>query len=419
MEDRTMTANAVALAAPAPSPADRVFRRLLLARLADLEGGLVIEDAEVRSELGSGTPAAHVTVNRSRFYRRTIALGSVGAAESYVDGDWDCDDLVGLVRLLVVNRALTERLEGGLARVGAVAAKLVHRLLRDNTETGSRANIAAHYDLGNDLFEAFLDSRMQYSSAWFESGADLERASLAKLDRVVAKLNLTSADHLLEIGGGWGGLAIHAAKASGCRVTTTTISQEQYSYAVAQVAAAGLGDRVRVLCEDYRRLAGRYSKIVSVEMVEAVGANWLDRYFETIDGLLEDDGIALLQAITIDERNYSGALKSVDFIKRHIFPGSFIPAVSVLVGSAARSGLATVNLEDLGFDYALTLQAWRERFEAAYPHLEKFGYDEHFRRLWRFYLAYCEGGFRERALSDVQLLLAKPGYRGRPHRASA
>jgi cyclopropane-fatty-acyl-phospholipid synthase len=369
--------------------------------------------------IGHAAAPVRIAVNHPRFYRRTIALGSVGAAESYVDGDWDCDDLVGLVQLLVVNRALTERLEGGLARIGAIAARLVHRLLRDNSESGSRTNIAAHYDLGNELFAAFLDSRMQYSSAWFEAGADLERASLAKLDRVVAKLNLTSGDHLLEIGGGWGGLAIHAAKVSGCRVTTTTISQEQHRYAVAQVAEAGLGDRVQVLCEDYRRLGGRYSKIVSIEMVEAVGANWLDRYFQTIGRLLDDDGIALLQAITIDERHYQSALRSVDFIKRHVFPGSFIPAASVLIGSAARSGLATVNLEDLGFDYALTLRAWRERFEAAYPRLEALGYDERFRRLWRFYLAYCEGGFRERALSDVQLLLAKPGYRGRPHRASA
>ena len=414
-----MTVNAAALATSALSPADRAFRRALLTRLDALDGGLVIEDADGRNVLGHAAAPVRIAVNHPRFYRRTIALGSVGAAESYVDGDWDCDDLVGLVRLLVVNRALTERLEGGLARIGAIAARLVHRLLRDNSESGSRTNIAAHYDLGNELFAAFLDSRMQYSSAWFEAGADLERASLAKLDRVVAKLNLTSGDHLLEIGGGWGGLAIHAARVSGCRVTTTTISQEQHRYAVAQVAEAGLGDRVHVLCEDYRRLGGRYSKIVSIEMVEAVGANWLDRYFQTIGRLLDDDGIALLQAITIDERHYQSALRSVDFIKRHVFPGSFIPAASVLIGSAARSGLATVNLEDLGFDYALTLQAWRERFEAAYPRLEALGYDERFRRLWRFYLAYCEGGFRERALSDVQILLAKPGYRGRPHRASA
>jgi cyclopropane-fatty-acyl-phospholipid synthase len=415
-----MTAVPVAVrGSVAASAADRLFRRALITRLTGLEGALVLDDGDARIALGDGPRPLHVSIKHPRFYRRTIALGSVGAAESYIDGDWDCDDLVGLVRLLLVNQSLTGRLEGGPARLAGLVARLAHRVLRDNSETGSRANIAAHYDLGNELFEAFLDSRMQYSAAWFEAGADLEAASLAKLDRVVAKLDLQPADHLLEIGTGWGGLAIHAARTSGCRVTTTTISQQQYAYASARVAEAGLADRVRVLCQDYRRLRGRYSKVVSIEMVEAVGANWLDRYFDTLAALLEDNGLALLQAITIDERRYRTALTSVDFIKRHIFPGSFIPAVSVLVGSAARSGLASVNLEDLGHDYALTLRAWRERFEAAYPRLEPLGYDARFRRLWRFYLAYCEGGFRERALSDVQLLFAKPGYRGRPHRVPA
>ncbi len=413
-----MTTNVLRDASPNSGWLDASCRRLLAARLDRLVGGrLTIRDTDGMVCVGSGTSDIDVIVRNQRFYRRMVRGGTLGAGESYVDGDWDCDDLVGLVRLLVRNRAATDGLEGGAARVAGWAARLAHVVLRDNDRRGSRRNIAAHYDLGNGLFERMLDSRMQYSSAMFEANDDLECASRRKLDRIVAKLELKPDDHLLEIGSGWGGLAIHAARESGCRVTTTTVSREQYEYAHACVAEAGLADRIKVLCDDYRQLTGKYSKLVSVEMVEAVGANHLDEYFRAIDRLVDDDGLALLQAITIEDSRYSQALRSVDFIKQHVFPGSFIPCVSALLSCAARaSNLVTVNLEDLGADYACTLEAWRHRFENQWSDIAPLGYDERFRRMWRFYLCYCEGGFRERALSDVQVLLAKPGYRGRPWR---
>ncbi len=416
-----MTTNVLGDLSPDSAWLDATCRRLLATRLDGIVGGsLKIHDADGSIRVGNAPPCIDVWVRDRRFYRRIVRGGTLGAGESYVDGDWDCDDLVGLVRLLVHNRAATDGLEGGAARVAGWIAQLAHVVLRDNDRRGSRRNIAAHYDLGNGLFERMLDSRMQYSSAMFEADDDLESASRRKLDRIIAKLELNPADHLLEIGSGWGGLAIHAARESGCRVTTTTVSREQYEYALARVAEAGLGDRIEVLCDDYRQLTGRFSKVASVEMVEAVGANHLDEYFGAIDRLLDDDGLALLQAITIEDSRYSQALGSVDFIKRHIFPGSFIPCVSVLLSSTARaSNLVPVNLEDLGADYARTLEAWRHRFESQWSDIATLGYDERFRRMWRFYLCYCEGGFRERALSDVQVLFAKPGYRGRPWRVRA
>ena len=414
-----MTTDVLGDESPSASWLDAICRRLLAARLDRLVGGgLTIHDPDGQLSVGSGAPPIDVVVRNQRFYRRIVLGGTLGAGESYVDGDWDCDDLFGLIRLLVRNRAATDGLEGGAARAAGWAARIAHVVLRDNNRRGSRRNIAAHYDLGNGLFERMLDSRMQYSSAMFEGEHDdLECASRRKLDRIVAKLELHPQDHLLEIGSGWGGLAIHAARESGCRVTTTTVSREQYEYARARVAEAGLDDRIDVLCDDYRQLRGQFSKLVSVEMVEAVGANHLDEYFRAINRLLDDDGLALLQAITIEDSRYQQALHSVDFIKQHVFPGSFIPCISALLSAAARAtNLVTLNLEDLGADYARTLEAWRYRFETQWSDIATLGYDERFRRLWRFYLCYCEGGSRERALSDVQVLLAKPGYRGRPWR---
>jgi cyclopropane-fatty-acyl-phospholipid synthase len=285
--------------------------------------------------------------------------------------------------------------------------------LRKNTRGGSRRNIAEHYDLGNDLFELFLDSRMMYSSAIYaRDDEDLEVASVRKLDRICHKLDLQPSDHLLEIGSGWGGFAIHAAGQYGCRVTTTTISAEQHALARQRVADAGLSDRVTVLLEDYRDLSGQYDKLVSIEMVEAVGHHFLDQYFAVLSQRLKPNGLALIQAITIEDHRYKQALKSVDFIKRHVFPGSFIPSVGALVGSAAqRTDMKLVHLEDIGPSYALTLREWHRRFLARLDEVRALGYPERFVRLWRWYLAYCEGGFLERTIGDVQLLFAKPGNR--------
>lgn len=393
---------------------DRVLRRRLLDTLGQLRGGrLVVRDALGTVALGeAGGLEATLDIHDPGFYRAAAAQGSVGAGEAYMDGLWHCDDLVALVRLLVLNRDRLDAMEGGLARFGGLLLKGWHALRR-NTRAGSRRNIAAHYDLGNDLFRLFLDESMMYSSAVFANeGETLEQAQFRKLERICRKLDLKPTDHLVEIGTGWGGMAIHAASRFGCRVTTTTISKEQHALATERVAAAGLSDRVTVLLEDYRDLRGEYDKLVSIEMIEAIGHQYLGTYLAKCASLLKPEGLALIQAITIEDHRYEQALHSVDFIKRFIFPGSFIPCVSAIVGAAAASSdLRLVNLEDIGPSYALTLRAWRERFMARLDEVRALGYDERFIRMWEFYLAYCEGGFLERSIGDVHLLLARPGNR--------
>jgi cyclopropane-fatty-acyl-phospholipid synthase len=394
----------------------RWLRRRVLDKLGALRGGqLRLQDAEGLVVLGQADGAdpihATLTVRDADFYRQVALNGSVGAGESYMDGHWHSDDLVALVRLLVRNRDLLDGMEGGLARLGGLALKAWHGLRR-NTRAGSRRNIAAHYDLGNALFRLFLDENLMYSSAMFAPGDTLEQASRRKLDRICQKLQLRPGDHLLEIGTGWGGMALHAAGHYGCRVTTTTISKEQHALASERVAAAGLSGRVTVLLEDYRDLRGEYDKLVSIEMIEAIGHQYLDTYFRACAARLAPEGMALVQAITIEDNRYEQALQSVDFIKRHVFPGSFIPCVSAMVGSAARAGsLRLLNLEDFGDSYALTLRHWRQRFLDRLDEVRALGYDERFVRLWDFYLCYCEGGFIERSISDVQLLFARAGAR--------
>jgi cyclopropane-fatty-acyl-phospholipid synthase len=354
----------------------------------------------------------HLHVDDPRFYRLVAANGSVGAGEAYIDGLWRCDDVVTLIRVMVRNRDLLDGMETGLARLGGLALRAWHALNR-NTRKGSRRNVAAHYDLGNTLFDLFLSGDLMYSSAIFaREDESLEVASRRKLVRICDKLELGPDDHVLEIGTGWGGFALHAATHHGCRVTTTTISQEQYELARERVRAAGLDERVTVLLKDYRELTGRYDKLVSIEMIEAIGAAYMPAYFAAIARLLEDDGQALIQAITIEDHRYAQALKSVDYIKRYIFPGSFIPAVSAMLDAARHSSdLRLFHLEDIGPSYALTLRHWRERFMAKRDHVRAAGYDERFIRMWEFYLAYCEGGFRERSIGDVQMLLTRPGCR--------
>lgn len=393
---------------------DGWLRHRVLARLDRLrEGQLIIRDGHGESRLGDpdGGSAA-IDVHDQRFWRMLATGGGLGAAEAYMAGLWDSPDLVGVIRILARNRDALTAIDGGGARLTGALMKAWHGFNRNSLQ-GSRRNIAAHYDLGNDFFAAWLDERMMYSSALFQSDEDsLETAQLAKLDRICERLGLGPEHHLLEIGTGWGGLAIHAARSTGCRVTTTTISREQHHYACARVAEAGLEDRVTVLLEDYRNLQGRFDRVVSIEMIEAVGHHYLDTYLATIEQRLKSDGLALIQAITIEDFRYARSLKTVDFIKRYVFPGSFIPSVSAITASMARSTrLGLVELADFGASYALTLKAWRERFEAAWDQLAAMGFDETFRRRWRYYLAYCEGGFRERAISDVHLLLAAPGFR--------
>ncbi len=389
-------------------------RRLLLQRLAGLElGELVLVDGDETLRFGRRSEAcplaATVRVHDARFYTELAFGGSVGAGESYVHGDWGVDDLAALMRILLRNRAVLDGMEGGLARLAAPAWKLLHGVSR-NTLAGSRRNIRAHYDLGNAFFQSFLDPTLMYSSAVFERpDMTLEQASTAKLERICRRLQLTPADHVLEIGTGWGGFALHAARHHGCRVTTTTISQEQHALAAERIAAAGLADRITLLRQDYRELRGRYDKLVSIEMIEAVGHHYFDTFFRRCGELLAPHGAMLLQAITIDERRYASARDSVDFIKRHVFPGSCLPSLGAIVQSVARaSDLQLVHVDDIGPHYATTLHCWRRNLHANLDRVQALGLDEAFVRLWDFYLGYCEGGFAERALGDLQVLLLKP-----------
>lgn len=343
------------------------------------------------------------------FYRALAAGGSVGAAESFMAEAWRCNDLVGLVRLLVRNRDLLDAMETGSAKISGWLLRAFNAARR-NTRAGARKNIAAHYDLGNAFFALFLSEDLMYSSALFEhEDESLETASRRKLDVLCEKLQLGPQDHVVEIGTGWGGFAIHAARTRGCRVTTTTISAEQYALAKTRVEAAGLADRVTVLSSDYRDLEGRYDKLVSIEMIEAIGPQFLDTYFATLDRLLKPGGLALVQAITIEDHRYAQAVRSVDFIKRHVFPGSFIPSVSAMLAAKTRSSrLALIGLQDFGLSYARTLKAWRTRFLANTAKVRAQGFDTRFIRLWEFYLAYCEGGFRERSIGVAHLLFQAP-----------
>jgi cyclopropane-fatty-acyl-phospholipid synthase len=397
---------------------DRLLRERVLQLVRGLqdgallirEGGQTILSAPM--EHSGETLRPCVRIHDPTFYRRVALNGSVGAAEAYMDGLWDCDDLVALVRILVRNRERLDAMERGTARFGAAVMRAWCALRRD-TQAGSRRNIAAHYDLGNEFFGLFLDENLMYSSALFADPQEsLEVASRRKLERICDKLQLSARTRVIEIGSGWGGFALHAARHYGCHVTTTTISREQYQLARARVAAAGLSDRIEVLLADYRSLSGRYDRLVSIEMIEAIGHRYLDTYFTKVAELLVPDGMALIQAITIEDYRYAQALRSVDFIKRHVFPGTFIPSISAMLAAVGRaSDLKLFNLEDIGPSYALTLHAWRERFLRQRERVRSLGYPERLVRMWDFYLAYCEGGFIERATGDVQMLLTKPGAR--------
>jgi len=393
-------------------------RRLLCARLQRItDGEIRVLDGTESLRFGRRTARCGLSVTLSvrdpQFWPLTAFNGAVGAGEAYIQGHWSCDDLTGLVRIMVLNRTVLEDMESGLAaRVSGVARRLLHWTNR-NSRQGSARNIAAHYDLGNDLYRLMLDDTMAYSCGIFlRDEATLHEASLAKFDAVCRKLALTPNDHLVEIGTGWGGLAIHAAEQYGCRVTTTTISREQHDFAKEKIAARGLSDRITLLFEDYRDLKGTFDKLVSIEMIEAVGAKYLDTYFAKCSSLLKPAGAMLLQAITIQDQFYAQALRAVDYIQRFIFPGSFIPSVTAITDSVSRvTDMKLFNLEDIGPHYATTLRLWRERFFANIDDVRKLGYPDSFIRLWEFYLSYCEGGFAERQLGDVQMLLTKPDCR--------
>lgn len=403
-----------------PSLIGRLGRRVLYARLAGLTAGQIrVRDAQGVRAFGVPTAECPLSVDvevlDGRFWGDVAFGGTVGAGEAYIRGYWRASDLTTLIRLMVRNRAVMDSLEGGLALVSAPLRAVLHFANR-NTQRGAERNIAAHYDLGNDFFRLMLDPTMAYSCGIYpHAGATLEQASIAKFASICNKLALGPDDHLLEIGTGWGGLAIFAAREYGCRVTTTTISREQYEYSCAAVARAGLQERVTLLRQDYRELTGTYDKLVSVEMVEAVGHQYLDGYFATCSRLLKPDGAMLLQAITLKDQYYESALKTVDYIQAYVFPGSFIPSVTALVGAVQRAtDLKLFHLEDIGPHYARTLADWRARLAGNEPAVRALGFNDEFLRLFEFYLCYCEGGFAERHLGDVHMLLTKPLNRRAP-----
>jgi cyclopropane-fatty-acyl-phospholipid synthase len=394
-----------------------IAKPMLLRVLGQLAtGSLKVHDALESYHFGNGDdpaqPHAEIHVHDASVYRQILTGGTIAAGETYIHGAWSSPDLVAVTRLFSANMATMATMESGQSLMVRLGLKMAHRLNR-NTRDGSRKNISAHYDLGNDFFRLFLDPTMMYSSALFaDDELSLESASLAKLDEICQQLELKEDDHLLEIGTGWGGMAIHAARNYGCRVTTTTISKEQFEYASAKVEEAGLEDRVTVLCEDYRNLRGQYDKLVSIEMIEAVGHEFYRHYFRSCSQLLQPGGKMVIQAITMSDQRYQQARDSVDFIKRYIFPGGCLPSLAVIGDHLARdTDMQMVHLRDITPDYALTLAHWRERFMDRLDEVRELGFDEQFIRMWEFYLAYCEGGFRERIIGTVQLAFAKPGYR--------
>jgi cyclopropane-fatty-acyl-phospholipid synthase len=394
---------------------DKICRKLVINFLSRLRHGAIelVEDGE-KQLFGDAHADLRVslTVIDAQFYQKMVFGGSVGAGEAFIDGLWRCDQLTALIQIFARNLFLLDELESGWARLSRPALKLLD-WRNKNTINQSKKNISAHYDLGNSMYQLFLDQSMMYSSAVYPSdSADLAEAQQYKLRLLCDKLQLTPDDHLLEIGTGWGSLAIFAAKNYGCKVTTTTISREQHDYAKAQIAAAGLSDRITLLFEDYRLLTGEYDKLVSVEMIEAVGHEYLSTYFAKCSQLLKPNGLMVLQAITIADQRYEMYRKEVDFIKKFIFPGGCLPSITRMTHTlTTHTDLVVRHMQDIGLDYARTLADWCSNFMAARDAVHQLGYDDRFVRLWHFYLCYCEGGFLERTTSAVHLVLAKPGFK--------
>jgi len=402
-----------------PSMLDGMARRSVLRLLQKLDTGVLrLAEGEEEGRYGSVDRSgvnARIQVLDPRFYSEVAFGGSIGAGEAYIHGYWKCDDLVALVQLLLKNRHVLDGMEAGSARITAPLQRLFHWINR-NSHEGARRNIAAHYDLGNEFFATWLDETMMYSSAIFDRpDSGLHEAQLRRLRHICEKLELKPGDHVVEIGTGWGGFAIYAAQHYGCRVTTTTISREQYEMAAQRVTAAGVQDKVTLLLKDFRDLGGRYDKLVSIEMIEAIDHDLFGVYFSKCSELLKPEGAMLIQAITIADQRYDEYRKSIDFIQRYIFPGSGLPSSAVMTKSVARNtDMRLLGLEDIGLHYATTLNHWRKNFFDRISEIRAQGFSDSFIRMWEYYLCYCEAAFLERAISDVQILFAKPENRMKP-----
>jgi cyclopropane-fatty-acyl-phospholipid synthase len=350
-----------------------------------------------------------IYVKNSSFYFDLLIGGSIGAADSYIQNTWETNNLTNVIRIMAINSKLTNSIEGSFNLVTRPILRFLH-YLRHNNKKNSLQNIAKHYDLSNTFFSTFLDPTMMYSSAIYNSKKDtLNDASINKLKIICEKLQIQKTDHIIEIGSGWGGFAIYAATNYGCKITTTTISRQQFLYTKNKINKLKLNRKIKVIFKDYRDLKGSFDKLVSIEMIEAVGHKYYDEYFSKINSLLKEDGMALIQAITIRDQKYHAALKSVDFIQKYIFPGSCIPSLNILQNSITKSSDMIVNdVEDIGDHYATTLMHWRENFIKNLKYIETLGFDKEFIRMWLYYFAYCEGGFREKVINDAHILLTKP-----------
>ena len=392
-----------------------MWRRPVQKRLGRLENGRleVLEAGRKRILGGQGStgdlPTAILEVLDSACWRAVATGGALGAAESFMYGQWRSPDLAGLLRLMLRDQDVLEGLGGPLSALGGVSRRIGHALRR-NTRTGSRRNISAHYDVGNDFFQLFLDPTMLYSCAFFPTeDTSLEAASIAKLDRLCEMLQLKPGLRVLEIGSGWGACAIHMARNYGCRVVSITISERQHAEAVSRVKDAGLEDLVEIRMQDYRDTGGQFDRLISIEMIEAVGAQYLDLFFNRCSELLKPDGLMALQAITITDQEYRDAVRRVDFIKRYIFPGGFLPSVEAIMGAVRRrTDFRLVRMEDIGSHYVRTLRLWAEALRRSWDAAKELGYSSEFLRMYEFYFRYCEAGFAERTIGDAQMLFAKP-----------
>ena len=392
---------------------DRFYSRLVLKKLGSLKTGRIVLHFEcgeaVVGDLQCTSTPAVVNIHSTNFFRRLVLEGAIGAAESYMDGEWTTPDLTKVIRVLIQNEETLGALRTG--RFSPIhALRRVEHFRNRNSRSGSRKNIHEHYDLGNEFFSLFLDESMMYSSAVFPTAeTPLLDASWEKVDRVCRTLELSPDDHVVEIGTGWGGFACHAAQNYGCRVTTTTISDEQHAFAKNRIHEMGLEDKVTLLKKDYRELTGTYDRLVSLEMIEAVGKRYLPEYFATCNRLVKHDGAMMLQAITMPEQRYDQYVGSVDFIQKHIFPGGFLPSITEMQNCVKlHTSFRMLDLKDFGAHYAKTLNHWNERFHARLDEVRDQGFSERFIRMWRYYMCYCEAAFLERATGLVQTVWAKP-----------
>jgi cyclopropane-fatty-acyl-phospholipid synthase len=397
---------------------DKFARHTLISLLANIEHGhLTLEDQGETTSFGEEKTElhAHISVTHNSFYRQVLFGGSIGAGEAYMYKTWWSPDLVQVIRLMALNMKVLQRLDSKWSSLFNFICKMAHRL-RPNTLKKARENISAHYDIGNDFFSLFLDKSMLYSAAIYPSQeATLEEASTNKMAHICERLKLTETEHLLEIGTGWGGMAIFAAKKTGCRVTSVTISEEQFAYAAAWVKREKLESKVTILLQDYRLIKGKFDKLLSIEMIEAVGHQFYREYFSRCSSLLKPNGLMLIQAITIQDQRFDYARRNTDFIQQYIFPGGCLPSNTIISKHISQhTDMQMVGLEDITEHYARTLSDWRNAFFKNIEKVKRQGFDDVFLRMWEFYLCYCEGGFRERAISTVQILAAKPDTRSLP-----